>query len=208
MIPLILTVFSFFPAVVLATDAHSGASPAAGPATNIAHCEACHGAAGASARPEIPIIGGMSAGYLKNALWAYQDGAWPCPPIRYPAGKMSQTNHCAIARTLDTAQIESVTAHFASQAFVPAVQTLTSSPSARGRELHQAHCEKCHTQGGANAADDAGLLAGQWYPALRSILADYQSGKRAQLKAMRVRIEPLSDADLDALAAYYASSTP
>jgi cytochrome c553 len=74
---------------------------------------------------------------------------------------------------------------------------------AAGREKAQA-CAVCHGQNGLSVAPDAPHLAGQPAIYLAAQLRAYRSGKRAH-EVMAVMAKPLSDADIDNLAAWYAS---
>jgi cytochrome c553 len=55
------------------------------------------------------------------------------------------------------------------------------------------------------AEDDGGILAGQPLAYLKAQLADYKSGKRSAPTKMKPKTDALQPADIDALAAYYAS---
>ena len=53
--------------------------------------------------------------------------------------------------------------------------------------------------------DEASILGGQWAGYLRDTFAEYRSGEREQPKKMAEKLDPLSDADIEALVHYYAS---
>jgi sulfide dehydrogenase cytochrome subunit len=72
-------------------------------------------------------------------------------------------------------------------------------------KIHDRQCEKCHEDGGASAADDAGILAGQWTPYLRQVFEHYSAGERDMPKKMEPKYEKLDAAELEALLHYYAS---
>ena len=170
-------------------------------------CTNCHDKDGASSVPEVPIVGGYSAPYLTDILTAYKNRARPCPEIRYRAGsrKGTATDMCKIAADMSTGDINQVAAYFASKKFVRAAQRVDPALAQKGKSIHQLNCEKCHSDGGSVASDDAGILAGQWMPYLKEQLQDFSAGKRPMGKKMKPKIEKLQEADFDALANFYGS---
>ncbi|MDZ5459632.1 c-type cytochrome [Azohydromonas lata] len=74
---------------------------------------------------------------------------------------------------------------------------------ARGRQLAGA-CAVCHGPRGIGAAPDAPHLAGQPEGYLQRQLRAFRGGERRH-EIMSVIAKPLSDADIDALAAFYAA---
>lgn len=79
----------------------------------------------------------------------------------------------------------------------PAV--LAQSPPAAAQA-----CSTCHGAKGLSMLPDAPNLAGQPAIYLAEQLKAYRGGKRSH-EVMNVIAKPLSDADIDALAAWYAS---
>ncbi|HWN06869.1 MAG TPA: cytochrome c [Steroidobacteraceae bacterium] len=67
-----------------------------------------------------------------------------------------------------------------------------------------AACAVCHGQGGISTVPNAPHLAGQPALYVEEQLKNYRSGKRRH-EVMNVVAKPLSDADIDDLAAWYAS---
>jgi cytochrome c553 len=65
-------------------------------------------------------------------------------------------------------------------------------------------CNACHGANGMSVAPDAPNLAGQPAIYLNAQLKAYRGGKRSH-EVMNVVAKPLSDADIDALAAWYSS---
>src|SRR6476620_1021411 len=64
-------------------------------------------------------------------------------------------------------------------------------------------CAACHGPDGNSAAGDFPKLAGQHNDSLIKALRDYKSGKRKNA-IMAPMVAPLSDRDIDDLAAYYS----
>ena len=68
-------------------------------------------------------------------------------------------------------------------------------------------CAACHGSNGIATLPGVPNLAGQRLDYLRHALADYRSGRR-NVALMRAAIGPLTPAELDQLAAWYASRPP
>lgn len=158
-------------------------------------CAICHGPEGVSTRPEFPTIAGIPAGVHADALYLYKEGGYPCPDSKM----------CKPAVRLSDEQIEQIAEYYAAKPFVAAKQDFDADKAARGEEIHNADCEKCHTGGGSNPEVDASILAGQWMMYLTAVMTDYAAGKRLQNDAMKAKTEKLSEADIEALVNYYAS---
>ena len=176
-------------------------------ATMAKACEDCHGKNGVSESDDVPTIAGISAPVHGDFLVAYQEKARPCRASKYRHGDTSrpETDMCAIAAKLSDADVEAVAGYFAAQSFVPAKQPFDTAKAAAGKTLHARDCAKCHTDGGRNPDDDASILGGQHLKYLQQALADLRSGKREPGKKMGEKLKPLSDAEVETLAQYYAS---
>jgi cytochrome subunit of sulfide dehydrogenase len=161
-------------------------------------CEACHGHDGESIVPTTPIIAGIDAGIIADAIYARQDGDPPCP----------SSPMCAVVQSVTHDQAEALGKYFAAKPFVPAKQSFDKDKAARGAEIHAAQCEQCHSMGGSDPRDQTSILAGQWMPYLSATLADYAAGKREALEPMLKRVEALTPDDIDALVNFYASRQP
>jgi sulfide dehydrogenase cytochrome subunit len=161
-------------------------------------CEACHGHDGESIVPTTPIIAGIDAGIIADAIYARQDGDPPCPGSAM----------CGIVQSITHDQAEALGKYFSSKPFIPAKQTFDADKAARGAAIHEAQCEQCHSSGGSDPRDQTSILAGQWIPYLSATLTDYAAGKREALPAMLKRVEALTPDDIDALVNFYASRQP
>jgi sulfide dehydrogenase cytochrome subunit len=199
--------------VLLACSALFGLSLASGVrAADVAKltetCANCHGKDGASTESEVPIIGGVSAEYAKLSLVSYSKKEWPCPETEIKAGpkKGTKTNMCQVAKELNDGEIKELAQYYAGKKFVRAKQKFDPALAKRGKEIHEANCEKCHSNGGSVASDDAGIMAGQWMPYLDETFKQYSSGKRPMSeKKMKPKMEKLDKAGFDALVNYYGS---
>ncbi len=164
-----------------------------------ASCEGCHGAGGVSQQPSIPTIAGISAAVHADALIMYQEGALPCQ------GSPLRVAMCASVEGMSGARIEELAEHYAALEFVPAKQDFDAAKAAAGQGVHQQSCELCHSTGGSDPADDAGILAGQWMPYLRLVMEEYARGEREQSPVMEGMIKQLTAEQTEALLHYYAS---
>lgn len=166
-------------------------------------CADCHGGKGIAARQDVPTIAGMSSFYLEGEMLSYQKGTRSCATVKGTSGK--STDMCTIAKGMSADQIKQVSAGFAGQTFAPMQQPTTAALVAKGKAIHEASCEICHSDGGSVADDDAGVLAGQPLDYLEATLKEYKAGKRIMPDKMKPVIAKLGDTDIEALAQFYAA---
>ena len=89
---------------------------------------------------------------------------------------------------------------------MPAKQEFDAALAANGAGIHKRECEKCHSDGGSYADDDAGMLAGQWMPYLEQVFAEYATGERSIMEdKMKDKVDALDADSITALLHYYAS---
>jgi len=172
-----------------------------------AECDACHGANGVSQWPDMPTIAGIDEFVHSEALFIYRDAARPCAESQYRLDDTTRpsTNMCDLSRDLSDEQIEALASHYAALDFVPAAQEFDSDLAAAGAAVHDTGCAICHSDGGANPADESSILAGQWMGYLRATFEHYKAGERHQPPRMQKAIDALSDDDVEALLHFYAS---
>lgn len=170
-------------------------------------CADCHGKGGVSSETDVPTIAGYSAQYIIDTMAAYKKKERPCPETKYRTGgkKGQSTDMCKTAGDLSDGDTKAVANYFAGKKFVRAKQSFDAALAKKGKELHEFHCEKCHSDGGSVADDDAGILAGQHKEYLVETFKEYKSGKRPMAEKMKPKIERLKPSDIDALINYYAS---
>lgn len=173
----------------------------------IKSCNDCHGDNGVSQWNDVPTIAGVDAFVHSDALYVYRDKGRLCAMSKYRQGDTSraESSMCDIAAELSDDTIEKLAAHYAALPFVPAKQDFDASLAAAGKVIHDRDCARCHSDGGSNPDDEAGILAGQWMGYLRTAFAEYAAGEREQLDKMKEKMDPLSDKDVEALVHYYAS---
>ena len=170
-------------------------------------CNDCHGDNGVSQWEDVPTIAGISAFVQADALYLYRDAERPCMDSEYRQGDTARpaANMCQLAKGLSDDQIEALAEHYAELPFVPAKQSFDAAKAAAGKVLHMGDCERCHVKGGTDPDEDASILAGQWMGYLANTFKEYASGEREQPEKMKQKMDPLSEADIEALLHYYAS---
>jgi cytochrome subunit of sulfide dehydrogenase len=172
----------------------------------IASCEGCHGHNGVTASQEVPTIAGISEPVQLDALGAFKTMKRPCAKVTVRSGTSELSgNMCEIAAKLSTGDIQELAAYYAKLPYVRVKQSVDSGEAAAGAVIAKRDCSICHTEDGTVPSDDAGLLGGQPGGWLKTVLAEAKAGTLPQSKIMRAKFDRLSDADLKALAAYYAS---
>jgi len=173
----------------------------------VENCNGCHGDNGVSQWTDVPTIAGVPEFVHADALYIFRDEARPCTESKYRQGDTSRaaTTMCAVAADLSDEMIDEIAAHYAALPFVAAKQEFDAGLAAAGKAVHEAECDRCHSEGGSNPEDEAGILAGQWMGYLEDTFAEYKSGEREQPSKMEEKLNALSDDDIKALVHYYAS---
>jgi len=194
--PLLIPVF-FFASTLLAADLDS----------TIQTCNDCHGNDGVSEWSDVPTIAGISEFVLSDALYIYRDQERPCEESDYRQGDTERpaTDMCAIAADFSDDEIDAIAEHFAGLTFKPAKQAFDAALVDAGKSKHDDNCENCHADSGRDAAEDAGILAGQWTEYLREQFQHYRDGTRSQPEKMEKKVATLTDQDIEALLNFYAS---
>jgi sulfide dehydrogenase cytochrome subunit len=170
-------------------------------------CSSCHGKDGASTESEVPIIGGMSQGYIEYNLAAYQKKERPCPEAKVKSGpnKGKKMDMCEVTKSLSESDISQLAKFYSGKKFARATQNFDPELAKKGKSIHQQYCEKCHNNDGTDSKNDAGILAGQWTPYLKLTFEDYKEGKRHMEQKMKPKIDKLDKDGIEALLNYYAS---
>ena len=170
-------------------------------------CASCHGKDGANTESDIPNIGGYSAKYFTETLNRYKKKERPCveTKIRSGAKKDTKTDMCQIAKDLTDDDIKQLSDYYAGKKFVRFAQKVDAAKAAKGKEVHDKSCEKCHSEGGSKADDDNGIVAGQKLHYLKEQTEFFLAGKRPMHKKMEPKIKGLSKEEVEAVVEYYAS---
>lgn len=177
----------------LAISATAFAAPPS-PAMLSNACAGCHGTHGASAGPSMPSLAGLSKVAIVNSMKGFKSG-------ERPGTVMSR-----LAKGYSDADFEAMGEFFSKQKPHRAAQTVDTAKIAKGKELHEKNCKRCHIEEGREGKEgNEGILAGQWLKYLQIQNHDYMSGKRKMDEKMAEKVKPLSADDMDALAHFYAS---
>lgn len=171
------------------------------------NCNGCHGDDGVSEWSDVPTIAGLAEFVHVDALFIYQDEARPCAESEYRQGDTSRaaTTMCAVAAELSEDDIEALAVAYAEKPYVKASQEFDAALAATGKGLHDEQCDRCHSEEGTLADDEAGMLGGQQMGYLRATFADYADGSREQPKKMQEKLDAMSADDIEALVNYYGS---
>jgi sulfide dehydrogenase cytochrome subunit len=156
-------------------------------------CAGCHGTLGGSAGPSMPSLASQSKTAIVDAMKKFRSGERP------------STVMGRLAKGYTDAEIDAIGDFFSKQKFHPTVQTVDALKAARGAELQEANCSRCHLDDGKDGKDDTPVMASQWLPYLKMQMALYQSGARKMPEKMAEKVKPLSADELDALLHFYAS---
>ena len=170
-------------------------------------CNDCHGANGVSQWSDMPSIAGIPEFVLADALYVYQDEARPCADSEYRQGDTSRaaTNMCAVVADLGEDDIDALAAAYAELGWTKAKQDFDAGKAAAGKAVHEASCDRCHSEAGTNPEDEASMLGGQQMGYLRAMFGQYRDGTREQPGKMKEKLDALSDDDIEALVHFYGS---
>ncbi len=170
-------------------------------------CNGCHGDNGVSQWSDMPSIAGIPEFVIADALYIYQDEARPCGDSEYRQGDTSRaaTNMCAVAADLSEDDIDALAAAYGGMGWTKAKQDFDAAKAEAGKAVHEADCDRCHSEAGTNPEDEASMLGGQQMGYLRMTFEQYRAGTREQPKKMKEKLDALSDDDVEALVHYYGS---
>jgi sulfide dehydrogenase cytochrome subunit len=158
-------------------------------------CAGCHGPGGISRAPHMPSIAGLNFRYFYAAMQAFRKD------LR-PSSVMGR-----IAKGYKSGQLQRMALHYGAQPWSGSPVEVGPALAARGKALHAEYCEKCHKENGWFQDHETPPLAGQAQGYLLFQMQDYRQPAPAmrQPPLMQERLEKLTDEDLQALSAYYAS---
>jgi len=169
-------------------------------------CASCHGVEAPSPLATVPTIHGLPASVLENALYDFRAGLRPCrKPDCDASADCPELGCCAVVSGLSDEDIALLAQWYAAQPYAAVEQSWDRDLAQQGRLLHEAHCESCHTGGGADSLDQASILRGQPKPYLRTAMTDFQEERRIAVAQMHGHLLGLSAAEFEALLEFYAS---
>ncbi len=167
-------------------------------------CADCHKKDGNSSDGETPNIAGLSAYYFIEAIESYKTETRPARKLK---GKKEDMKD--VVMKLSDEDIKALADYFAKQKFKPWIQKFDADLAAAGKKLHRRHCDRCHTEGGSLADDDAGILAGQPIAYLQYTMDSFTNGKREMDKKMAKKFKSvqkkIGSEAIEQLIHYYAS---
>ena len=163
-------------------------------------CFGCHGADGmGKSDPMFPVIAGMPAAHIEEAIYAYIDGARQC---------VTEPRMCETVAALTESEVTAAAEYFAAQDRTYNLEEYDEALAAKGAVLHERHCGACHVPPHDEDVDYAiGIpLHGQRPGYIRYAIRAYFGGKREPLlETMAHEIQQLEPDDFDALVNYYSS---
>lgn len=202
------------PLLVLTTLVH-----AAQPTVDMlsAACDGCHGAAGHSAGPSMPSLAGQSREYFTLSM------------LRFRSGERPSTVMGRLAHGYADAEIKAMAGYYARQKPAPQTAPLNDGLVKRGLTIYYKQCKTCHLDGelwvqihqyrayerecnkschldyGPENNADTPLIGGQWAEYLETQLAAFKDGTRKMSPRKAKALQQLTQEDLRAVAAFYAS---
>jgi len=166
----------------------------------VAACKSCHAEDGAGVgKTIVPIIAGMPAVHIEEALYAYKDGARQC---------LVEPVMCDTAALLSDDNIADLAEHYGALPRNSLGESFDDELAEIGEKVHRKLCSRCHVPpDDPDVADVLGPpLHGQRSEYLLYALEAYLSGTRENiLSDMEEKIALLDDGDVAVLVNYYAS---
>lgn len=179
------------------------ATPQAAPPPDADSCIECHGADGmGQGKSLVPVIAGMPAGHIEEAIFAYIDGARNCD---------DEPKMCETVAALSADEVTELANYFAALPRVASSEEFDPELAGKGESLHNEHCSVCHLRPDDERAKfGLGIpLHGQRKDYLRYALTSYFNGNReALLQPMAHELQELTGDDVDALIEYFVSYSP
>ena len=185
--PIAAALSTFLAGWASAQDVEAGARKAAA-------CAACHGPAGNSANPAIPVLAGQTSRYLYLQLKDFKEGRRADPQMAPFVAALSRED------MLDLAWF------FAAQKPVRVEFKPDLTRVAAGREkAREVLCTMCHL-GGFKGQNEIPRVAGQHYVYVVKQMGDFKTGRRTNDAGNMASVsKTLSDQDIEDLAQYLAS---
>ena len=163
-------------------------------------CRACHDEDGSGVgRPYVPIIAGIPAAHIEEALFAYKDGARTC---------VVEPVMCNVVAVLSDDEIAEIAAYYGALQRYSHASTFNEERAAEGAAIHQRLCSRCHLPpDDPDVAEALGIpLHGQRADYLQYALESYLNGNRENLlPEMEEKVSMLDGEDIRALVDYYVS---
>ena len=163
-------------------------------------CKSCHAEDGAGVgKANVPIIAGMPAVHIEEALYAYKDGARLC---------LEEPVMCETAVLLSDEEIADLAEHYGALPRNTLDESFDAELAAIGKTVHQKLCARCHLPPDDPDVEDmlGPPLHGQRSAYLSYALSAYLDGTRENLlPEMEEKIGLLDEGDVAVLVNYYTS---
>lgn len=178
----------FFAAIFLTGIAHAENEPPAAP------CVECHGVDGIAAKSGIPHLNGQTLGYLEDSMAQFRSGRRPGRAFGHePAG-------------INATQVMEILQHYSTvKAVRPKQEKVDPQLVEAGSALYQNRCADCHPDNGRESDNGAPLMAAQDLDYIIRQGHHFMDGKRKYAMLMEKSFQKFSDADLEAVAHFFAS---
>ncbi len=160
-------------------------------------CAGCHGPDGVSRLAGVPNLAGQRPSYLYRVLKAYQIGGHPGS---HDLPAMQQL------RFLSDDALVNLAAYYASLDPAPPAAATSAAPyvdPVKAGTTAAAACVGCHGETGVSMTPGTPSLAGLAPQYLVAAMKDYKNGRR-QNDTMKAAVAPLSDADMNRIALFFA----
>ena len=165
-------------------------------------CTGCHNENGVTDDPEVPTIAGVGSFFLENQLILFSEGERPCAAEDFADHEAD--DHCAVFSDMSEDDKIAIAEYYGDLPYESFQQEVDAALAEQGEAIHNESCDRCHSNGGAEPFDDAGILAGQPIPYLVEQSKVYKAGERWQPEKMAETMD-LSEEEMKALAHYYAA---
>lgn len=155
-------------------------------------CANCHGEGGNSVKPDFPNLAGQNPVYLLEQMRQFADGR-----RRYEFME-------GMIKAMTSDEKVGVVLFYAAQ---PVISSAPTNPAlaAKGKEHFDKICFRCHGQDG-HGNDTFARIAGQQSVYLTATLKRYRGGQGPRNNPLMTdNTRHMTDADIDAVAAYVAS---
>jgi cytochrome c553 len=168
-----------------------GSAQAQGSAELTANCSECHGQDGIARKAGTPHLNGQPDYLLTDMLSAYQ--------------KHKRATQVVAHRDVGTAELPLLAKHYAGQKAERPPRATDVALVTRGEDIYSRRCADCHLDNGRESDKDAPLLAAQELDYLIEQTLAFKQGKRKLPFLMDDAYRDLSEADLTAVAHYFAA---
>ena len=172
-------------------------------------CISCHGPSGQGlADAGFPRLAGLPAAYLGRQLRSFDDGTRISPVMTPIAKGLSAADRLAVATYFASLPVTEVVVRSAAPAATPALIAAGAAIAQNGKwSAYVPACAQCHGAQGFGVGDTFPQIAGQSATYIANQLQAWRRGTRKDdpMGLMHGIALRLSEPDVNAVAAYYAS---